>query len=197
MSAARRAVLALGGVLLAVVAVPFASTAAFAHDALVGTDPASGATVTSLTQVALTFNDAVLGGDDANLVRVIGPDERYYETECPSLADTVVTSPVALGPAGQYEVEWRVVSSDGHPVSGTFDFTYEPDGSTPAAAGSVTPVCGPADATDVTTSGGGDASGGAGVWIGVGIGAVVLVLVGLGVWLLIRRTGRDDDPDDD
>jgi len=41
----------------------------------------------------------------------------------------------AGGPAGQYTVAWRVVSSDSHPIEGTFTFTASSaaDGAAPAA----------------------------------------------------------------
>jgi methionine-rich copper-binding protein CopC len=162
------------------------ATAANAHDTLENTDPAQGATVTGLSSVALTFSADPLGTDGATIIQVIGPDKKYYETACPDLNGPVVSSPVALGGAGTYEVLWRVVSSDGHPISGSYTFAYGPDATaTPAAAGSVKPVCGPAaSATTEAPSASGSAD--AGLWIGLGIGAVVLVGVGVGAWALAR-----------
>ena len=164
------------------------ASAASAHDTLENTDPAQGATVKSMSSVALTFSADPLGTDGATIIQVIGPDKSYYETACPDLNGPVVSSPVSLGGAGTYEVLWRVVSSDGHPISGSYTFAYAPDGTaTPAAAGSAEPKCGPASsasqqpasdplmATDSST-----------LWIGLGIGAVVLVGVGVGAWALAR-----------
>jgi methionine-rich copper-binding protein CopC len=162
------------------------AAAANAHDTLDGTAPAQGSTVTALSAVSLTFSADPLGTDGAAVIQVIGPDKRYYETACPDLNGPVVSSPVALGSAGSYEVLWRVVSSDGHPISGSYTFSYAPGGSaTPAAAGSAKPVCGPAATaeTEAPTAG---ASADAGLWVGLGIGAVVLVGVGAGAWALAR-----------
>ncbi|MBS1673416.1 MAG: copper resistance protein CopC [Actinobacteria bacterium] len=162
--------------------------AASAHDALESTDPASGATVSSLSAVTLTFSGDPLGADGATVVQVIGPDKRYYETACPDLNGPAVASPVALGPAGDYEVLWRVVSSDGHPISGSYAFTYAPTGSATAAAGSATPLCGPAAAsppTDVANDPNMQTDSST-LWIGLGIGAVVLIGVGVGAWALAR-----------
>lgn len=172
----------------AVVAISGAA-AASAHDTLDSTDPASGSTVTSLSTVSLTFSADPLGTDGATVIQLIGPDKKYYETACPDLNGPVVASPVALGPAGTYEVLWRVVSSDGHPISGSYTFGYAPEGTaSPPAAGSATPKCGPkADAT--AAPGAGDplmATDNTTLWIGLGIGAVVLVGVGAGAWALAR-----------
>ncbi|MBS1697911.1 MAG: copper resistance protein CopC [Actinobacteria bacterium] len=166
------------------------TTAASAHDALDSTDPASGSTVKTLSAVTLTFSADPLGTDGTAVIQVIGPDKKYYETACPDLSGPVASSPVALGAAGTYEVLWRVVSSDGHPISGSSTFSYAPDGSaTPAAAGSATPACGPAAAESTGTPAA--ASDDTGLWIGLGIGAVVLVGVGVGAWALAR--GRRSD----
>jgi methionine-rich copper-binding protein CopC len=180
-------------VLLAAAAVPAASLAAYAHDALVTSDPAAGATVTSLAQVTLTFNADPIDGDGADVVQVVGPDGRYYETDCPSLAGPVVTAPVALGPAGEYRVEWKIVSSDGHPVSDVYTFTFAPTAGAVAAKGEASPVCGreapPTDAAAPPSATGGENDG---LWLGFGIAVVVLAGVGLGVWLLVRRPRAED-----
>ena len=40
-----------------------------------------------------------------------------------AVADNTVTTPVKTGPSGDYTVAYRVVSADGHPVSGRLSFT--------------------------------------------------------------------------
>lgn len=192
MSRLRRSAIAGLALLIAAVSVPAASVAAYAHDALVASDPASGATVTELAEVALTFSADPIDEDGADVVRVVGPDGLYYETACPALAGPVVTTPVALGPAGDYTVEWKIVSSDGHPVSDEYTFVYAPAAGATSATGSADPACGRADRTadavvPPRTQGGGDGA----LWIGVGIGSVVVVAVGIGAWLLIRRPRRE------
>lgn len=171
------------------------ASAASAHDTLEQSNPAANGTVQSLDGVTLTFNADPLGADGTAVIQVIGPDKRYYETACPDLNGPHVSSPVALGAAGTYEVLWRVVSSDGHPISGSYTFSYAPDGATGSAtttgaptaggAGSATPKRGPA-AASTPASPAATGSDDAGLWIGLGIGAVVLVGVGIGVWALAR-----------
>jgi copper resistance protein C len=178
---------AILGVTLGLLGAATASVAASAHDVLIAADPASGDTVATLDAVTLTFNADPLGGDGADVIQVTGPDGRHYETACPTLTGPEVSAPVALGPAGSYKVVWRIVSSDGHPVSGDYTFTYAPESTaSQPATGSSKALCGttgPDTAATSTETG----SGTAGPWIGIGVGAGVAVLIGIGVWLLIRN----------
>ncbi|WP_263731936.1 copper resistance protein CopC [Cellulomonas sp. SG140] len=119
---ARRSVLTvLVAALVGVLGVAVAGPAA-AHDELVSTDPADGATVpTAPDQVTLTFTDkAIALGTE---VKVTAPDGSVVSTGDPQLGPTTVAQPLAPArPAGTYTVVWRVTSADGHPVSGTFRF---------------------------------------------------------------------------
>jgi len=119
---------ALAGLLLLSTA-----TAASAHDELVGSDPAPGAELhvappavrLDFSADVLTFGAAVIVADDA--------DDTWHAGE-PILDGSSVS--MALDPAlpdGAYEVRWRVVSSDGHPITGLVPFTV---GDVAAAASS-------------------------------------------------------------
>jgi hypothetical protein len=64
---------------------------------------------------------------------VTSPGDAHWESGRPTVTGNSVTAPVApLGPAGQYWVAYRIVSADGHPVSGVVPFTL-------TAAGTGTP----------------------------------------------------------
>jgi copper resistance protein C len=183
-----RARIAVAGIVLGVLAVPVLGSAAFAHDSLVDADPAADAAVTSLESIALTFSAEPIDGGD--YVQVTGPDGRYYETGCPTLDGPVATTEVALGPAGEYEVLWRIVSSDGHPVSESYSFTYDGE---PVGTGTDDPACAAPESPDAKSS---DtetpaASGDSGLWLGLGLGGLAAVVVGVGAWLLIRRPAKD------
>ncbi|MGN8027568.1 copper resistance CopC family protein [Microbacterium sp. 22242] len=165
------------------------ASAASAHDTLEQSDPAANATVKSLSAVTLTFSGDPLGAEGATVIQVIGPDKRYFETACPDLNGPAVSAPVTLGRAGTYEVLWRVVSSDGHPISGSYTFSYAPAAGGAPAQGSTTPKCGPAaptSAPDASSTGSPGSAGDPGLWIGLGVGAVVLIGVGIGAWALAR-----------
>lgn len=153
---------------------------AMAHDELVGSTPASGAQVsTSPTQVSLTFNEEVQPGP--NVVTVRGPDGTPWDSGAATVQGTVVTEAVRpFGPAGQYTIDYRVLSEDGHPVSGTVTFTFSP-------VGTVTPQAPapPRPATTATDSAPNDGATPVWPWIA---GAVALIALGAAVAL---RIGRD------
>jgi methionine-rich copper-binding protein CopC len=101
------------------------ATPASAHDELIGSTPAAGASVAELSSVTLDYSAQLLG-EGANVVQVVGPDGLFYDSGCTTVEGTTAGIETALGQAGQYEIRWQVVSSDGHPISGTVPFTYAP-----------------------------------------------------------------------
>lgn len=132
-----------------VVALGLATAPAAAHDELVGTTPADGATVdTAPDQVVLTFAEpAVALGTQ---VLVTGPDgSKLSQGDAQLVGSTVVQALAADRPAGGYRVDWRVTSDDGHPVTGTFTFTAT---SPVPAATTAPPTTQPAPATASPTA---------------------------------------------
>ncbi|MGW5000688.1 copper resistance CopC family protein [Streptomyces hydrogenans] len=123
---------AVGG-LLAVSAPPAA-----AHTELNGSDPANGAVLDAVPRtVTLTFSDP-MSATYAQLA-VTGPDGAALGDGAPAVAGREVTlSLKAARTAGRYTVGYRVVSADGHPVSGTSAFTLRPARTTPSSA--ITPA---------------------------------------------------------
>ncbi|WP_328353904.1 copper resistance protein CopC/CopD [Streptomyces sp. NBC_00445] len=99
---------------------------ASAHAALTGSDPADTAVLkTAPQQVTLTFTEAVSPSDGS--LRVLSPKNERVNKGSVERADgktnTVrVTLPDKLA-KGTYTVSWRVVSADGHPISGAFTFS--------------------------------------------------------------------------
>ena len=104
---------------------------ASAHDAAASTSPATGATVAAPPeQVSVTFNKNPLALGSQILVNdAAGTNWADGGVE---IVDNVASQKLKAGaPAGAYTVLWRVVSSDSHPIEGSFTFT-----ATAAAAGS-------------------------------------------------------------
>ena len=108
----------LAAVLFTVLGTP---QAAWAHNALVSTSPGDGKTVAKPpTSIVLTFNEPAI--KTGTKVLVTGPDGSVTMGD-PELVDTTVEQ--GLLPelsAGEYTVEWRVTSADGHPINGEFSF---------------------------------------------------------------------------
>jgi hypothetical protein len=91
--------------------------------------------------VTLKFNDAV--GRKFGFVSVTGPDGKQWNEGAFQVEGSTVTQQLRpLGPKGAYTVAWRVVSADGHPISGTFGFTLTTAGTGPTTDG---PTDGPTD----------------------------------------------------
>lgn len=127
--------------IVAGLAVTMGATApAWAHNELVSTTPDDKANVASApTAVTLEFNDVV--GKKFGFVSVTGPDGKQWNEGAFEVEGSTVTQPLrALGPAGAYTVAWRVVSADGHPISGTFGFTLTAAGTTSAPPTTAAPT---------------------------------------------------------
>ena len=156
--ARRRQPLRIGvvAVLAALAAVGFAGPAA-AHDVLISSDPADGSTVQVPPRtVTLTFDQPVQ--DFEPVVTVTGPDGQSYQSGSPTVDSTVVTNAVSpLTAAGEYAIAYRVVSADGHPVTGEvkFQFTGAP---APAASSAASTPTGPSSAASGGTSSVGQSS---------------------------------------
>ncbi|MFJ9645741.1 copper resistance CopC/CopD family protein [Streptomyces sp. NPDC101206] len=134
---------------LALVAATFAlllggATPACAHAGLSGSDPADAAVLqTAPKQVTLTFTESV--GLSENSLRVLSPDnERVNPRPAQHVDGKDNTGRVELSdelPQGTYTVAWRVVSADGHPISGAFSFSI----GKPSGTAAVRPTGSPDD----------------------------------------------------
>lgn len=105
-----------------------------AHSQLLSSDPTTGSVLAAApTSVVLTFNEALL--EETVAIAISDSSGAVVSGTVASAAGAVVTVPwpVGLGP-DTYTVSYRVVSADGHPVTGSIAFTYSAIGATPASA---------------------------------------------------------------
>ncbi len=169
---------ALIAFLFAGAAVLATAAPAAAHNALISSDPKDKTSLEAgPSTVTLTFDQDVQGGKDINTISVVDADGGHYEVAGdPTIKDNTVSTKVnALGKAGQYKIGYRILSADGHPVSGELTFTLTKDGTgTPTT---------PANAN---ASGDSDSGGGIPLWVWI-VGAVVLL--GGGVFFALRSGG--------
>lgn len=95
---------------------------ASAHAQLLETDPAEGAEVAEApAQIVLTFNENIEQiGSDVVITDAQGTEVQDGDPQIDG--HDVTQALVDDRPAGQYTVQWRVVSADGHPISGEFSF---------------------------------------------------------------------------
>ncbi|AUS78904.1 copper resistance protein CopC [Actinoalloteichus sp. AHMU CJ021] len=111
------------GAFLTLCALLLPVTPAFAHDQLLSSTPEAGERLESPpSEVVMEFSGNVLTIGAA--VIVVDEEGRDWAAGEPELDGTRVTVPLEEGmtDAG-FEIRWRVVSSDGHPVSGIIPFT--------------------------------------------------------------------------
>jgi methionine-rich copper-binding protein CopC len=189
----RTALRLLAATVAACVALLLGAAPAFAHTRLESSNPADKSSVDAAPEtVSLTFNEDISA--EFASISVVGPDGTNYATGSVSAAGGQVSTAVSpLGPAGAYEIGYRVVSDDGHPVQGKVAFTLTAPG--PGAAAPATAAAGPtaeaapSPAPDVATTAAqatGD-DGGTPIWPWI-VGAVALVGAGATVALRLSRT---------
>ncbi|QKE85419.1 copper resistance CopC family protein [Arthrobacter sp. NEB 688] len=183
----------------------FASTASALpmHAQLLKTSPEDGASIATADEVTLTFSEDV--NERFLQVKVEGPGGDETDGS-PTVDGSTVTQPLPADlPAGEHEVTYRVVSVDGHPVSGslTFTTTQAPATATPTPRDTPSPSATPSDTTSATPSPSPSAtgvaadetsSGGAGWLLPVGLVVLLLLLVGGGLLLARGGRGRADGP---
>ncbi len=112
---------------------------ALAHDDLVASDPVADSTVAELpAELTLTFSAEIADDEGANVVEVTDADGADLTDGALTVRDNILTQPLTGTPSGQVTVLWKVVSSDGHPISGEFAFTVEEAQPTPVPTVTVT-----------------------------------------------------------
>lgn len=150
---------------------------AAAHDQLIETSPAASSTV-AVAPPALTLRFSSEVMDISNEVVVRDPSGNVV-LDAQGVVDGMLVSaplPPDLG-AGTYTVAWRVVSRDGHPIQGTFDFSIGAPSApspSPSPAATAAPAVPDARATPTGT-------------VGVGLAAAAALLAGAAV---VRRRRR-------
>lgn len=129
---------------------------ALAHDQLIGSNPKNGAKLDKQPEwLELEFSGDIQEVGTEIQVNHNGKDVSAGEI---TVEGRKVTSalPDDLEP-GDYEVVWRVVSSDGHPISGTVKFTIKDSN---AAGGTTSENEGDNTATEAPAEGAGDTNAG-------------------------------------
>ncbi|MBT2476347.1 copper resistance protein CopC [Microbacterium sp. ISL-103] len=200
--------IALAAALLTAFLVLFVPLSASAHDSLLSSSPEADGTVQTLpAELTLTFSAKIIDEEGATEVVVTDPSGASVIEGAPTVDGALVTQPLAAeAPAGAYHVIWKVVSSDGHPTSGEFDFTVAastvgtattPPTAAPTAAPTVQPTATAGPGTDVTPAPASDEESPATVVIWILAIAGVLVIIGIVVWLVVRgrRTSSQTDSD--
>jgi copper resistance protein C len=120
--------------LLAPLAVASFAVPAMAHPKIVSAKPAEGATAGNVTQVSVTFSEplmAAMSGMDLMMTGMPGMDHHQpmkmtgVKTSVAPDGVTLVAKLARPLPAGTYEADWHVVSTDTHRVAGKLTFSVK------------------------------------------------------------------------
>jgi len=109
-------------VLLAIAAAVGAAAPAQAHDQIISTSPSEDGHVdTAPAEVSMVYTDSLI--EVGAVVLVMDDTDKDWADGPVALDGPNATQAIKPGmPDGIYQVRWRVVSSDGHPISGVYDF---------------------------------------------------------------------------
>ena len=183
-------------------------TLALAHDELIGFDVVADNSTNEARGVSLQFSNEIL---DVG-AEFIATDEAGSDVldDTPVVTGRDVTQALQTPlTAGDVAIAWRVVSSDGHPITGALTLTVAQDGSgtiAVAEAGAVASEAEDQAVTEVTTQAGeGDdedttnpGTGAVNPWIGillaigaVGVAAALVVTLLVGLRRRARTLGGD------
>ena len=101
------------------------AAAAGAHSLLLASSPGADAVVTAPAGVALRFNNRI--EKKLSQLRLVPPrgEPRVLPLRTDGAVDVLEATLPSLT-SGRYRVEWRVLSTDGHVVSGAFAFSVSP-----------------------------------------------------------------------
>lgn len=97
-----------------------------AHDSLVSSNPQADSTLSQAPQeIELTYSSDIMQVEGANQIRVTNSAGESVTEGEPEISGTTLTQDLTTSGSEDetYTVNWRVVSSDGHPIQGTFSYS--------------------------------------------------------------------------
>jgi methionine-rich copper-binding protein CopC len=154
-------------------------SSAFAHADLTSTNPTDGSELSAPpVNVELTFSESLLP-DTVEIAITTESRGLIGNTVFSTIGDTVTVDWDQTLPGDTYQVAYRVVSNDGHPVTGAFSFSYPgEDGITESGNVDVEPM----NSESINSESTDDSSGISIIWL-----IVIGLLIGAGIGYLIRR----------
>ena len=110
-----------------------------AHAELQSSNPGAESVLSVMPEsISLTFSEALIAleGEKVNTIALSDPNGRDVPLSPSVVENTTLSTEIAdlangAFEPGEYKITYRVVSADGHPVSGSISFILEPDQSAP------------------------------------------------------------------
>ncbi|KRB73109.1 hypothetical protein ASE01_20260 [Nocardioides sp. Root190] len=171
---------------------------AMAHSELASSNPAANAVIKELPdRIELTFNQAIALEFAAV---ALGPRQGEALPLTVTVNGPTVTAAVGIDSrenqtSGTWRVAYRVTSADGHPISGTVDFKYQPkptapgdseagatDGASSSASSSTSESSAATPSTQKPSRPSGDSS-----WVSTMVLGGIALVATVGALILLRR----------
>ena len=114
----------------------FTAEPASAHAHLVKSLPSAGAVLAAgPSEVVLTFDQPIQAFPGANGMVVTGPQGSHWACGRARInGNTLTASMSEVGPPGAYQIHYRVLGADGHPITGSVPINIRRSASTAATA---------------------------------------------------------------
>jgi methionine-rich copper-binding protein CopC len=118
----------------------FTAAPASAHAHLVKSFPRAGAVLAaSPSEVVLTFDQPIQAFPGANGIVVTGPQSSHWACGRARIdGNTLTASMSEVGLPGRYQIDYRVLGADGHPITGSVPIRIRRTASTASAASAAT-----------------------------------------------------------
>ena len=101
---------------------------ATAHEQLVDQEPKPGQILEAgIAEVKLSFSDDLISLDNSagSEIVILDSNQNPVNNGCAVIDARTSIARADIDAPGTYQVGWRVVSGDGHPISGSFSFVVE------------------------------------------------------------------------
>lgn len=117
----------------------FAPAPASAHAHLVKSLPSAGAVLAAgPSEVVLTFDQPIQAFPGANGIVVTGPESSHWACGRARInGNTLTASMSEVGPPGRYQIHYRVLGADGHPITGSVPINIRRSASNVSTASTV------------------------------------------------------------
>jgi copper resistance protein C len=117
----------------------FTAEPASAHAHLVKSLPSAGAVLAAgPSEVVLTFDQPIQAFPGANGMVVTGPKSSHWACGRARInGNTLTASMSEVGPPGRYQIHYRVLGADGHPITGSVPINIRRSASTASATSTV------------------------------------------------------------
>ena len=115
-------------ILALVTSVTLTALPATSHEQLVNQEPKSGQVLEAgIAEVRLSFSDDLISLDNSagSEIVILDSNQNPVNNGCAVIDARTAIARADIDTPGTYQVGWRVVSGDGHPISGSFSFVVE------------------------------------------------------------------------